>query len=184
MMLAIAAFVIPKKAVAPENTVAPESVQRIPTFSLSSPAFEADAMIPSMYTCDEKQVSPPLIIANVPAGTKSFAVIMEDPDVPKQLMPSGVFLHWVMFSIPVTTTEIRAGESVGVLGTNGAGKASYIGPCPPKEYMPDVHRYVFTLYALDAMLDLKTGASKDDVVKSMQGHVLGQTELIGKYKKK
>jgi Raf kinase inhibitor-like YbhB/YbcL family protein len=151
---------------------------------LSSSAFASNAAIPSKYTCDESQISPPLSIANAPAGTKSFALIVEDPDVPKQLKPDGVFLHWVVFNVPGDTREILEGVPMGVFGANGAGKASYIGPCPPKEYEPTQHRYVFTAYALDSVLGLKSGAPKGDVLREMEGHVIGQAQLIGTYKKK
>jgi Raf kinase inhibitor-like YbhB/YbcL family protein len=153
-------------------------------FTLSSAAFTANATIPSKYTCDGPQISPPLSISGAPEGTKTFALIVEDPDIPKQLMPGGVFVHWVVFNIPGNISEIPEGEAAGVAGSNGAGKNAYAGPCPPPQYEPSEHRYFFTLYALDAELPPQAGASKDDVVKAMQGHILAQSELIGKYKKK
>jgi len=154
------------------------------TLALTSTAFSPNTSIPSQYTCDGAQTSPPLSIAGAPQGTQSYALIVEDPDVPKQLMPAGVFVHWVLFNIPASITEITEGAQVGTPGANGAGKNAYTGPCPPAQYEPSEHRYIFSLYALDRSLSLKAGASKDDVVKAMQGHILGQTQLIGKYKKK
>ncbi|MBI5470232.1 YbhB/YbcL family Raf kinase inhibitor-like protein [Candidatus Kaiserbacteria bacterium] len=151
---------------------------------LTSTAFGEGDLIPSLYTCDGSQKSPPFSIAGAPDGTKSFAIIMEDPDVPKQIKPDGVFLHWVVFDIPVNIAEIPEGSSSGVQGQNGAGKSDYTGPCPPAQYEPSTHRYVFTLYALDATLSLPPGASKDAVVAAMQAHVLGTAQLMGKYKKK
>ena len=109
---------------------------------------------------------------------------MDDPDVPKQLRPDGVFDHWTLFNIPASMSEIPEGGSVGIAGANGAGKNAYTGPCPPPQYEPSEHRYVFTLYALDRMLDLKAGATKQEVKAAMQGHILEQTQLIGKYKRK
>jgi Raf kinase inhibitor-like YbhB/YbcL family protein len=154
------------------------------TFKLTSSAFAEGASIPSAYTCDASQASPPLSIAGAPAGTKTFALIMEDPDVPRQVKPDGVFLHWVVFNIPGSITEIVEGARIGVSGTNGAGKTNYVGPCPPAQYEPSEHRYVFTLYALDIELSLKAGATKGDVLKAMEGHVLSEAKLIGKYKRK
>lgn len=151
---------------------------------LTSSAFQADASIPSQYTCEGENTPPPLSIAGAPEGTQSFALIMEDPDVPLQLKPDGKFLHWVLFNIPAGTTEIGPTGSVGVNGLNGAGKEGYTGPCPPKEYEPSEHRYVFSLYALDSMLSLTAGATREEVVQAMQGHILGETELIGRYRKK
>jgi Raf kinase inhibitor-like YbhB/YbcL family protein len=155
------------------------------TLKLTSPAFAESGSIPSMYTCDgERSLSPALTFAGVPAAAKSLALIMDDPDVPKQLRPDGVFDHWTLFNIPASTHEIPEGGSVGIAGANGAGKNAYTGPCPPPQYEPSEHRYVFTLYALDRMLALKAGATKQEVKTAMQGHILDQTQLIGKYKRK
>jgi Raf kinase inhibitor-like YbhB/YbcL family protein len=151
--------------------------------SLTSSAFAKDASIPSKYTCDGNQVSPPLSISGVPEGTKSLALIMDDPDVPKQLHPDGVFDHWILFNIPPETSQIAEGMSVGTPGVNGRDQTAYAGPCPPPQYEPSEHRYVFILYALDAQLPLQAGATKADVLNAMQGHVLAQTQLIGRYKR-
>ena len=155
------------------------------TLILTSLTFIANESIPSKYTCDEdRSLSPPLSIAGVPAGAKSLALIMDDPDVPKQLRPDGVFDHWTLFNIPAGTREIPEGGSVGIAGANGAGNNAYTGPCPPPQYEPSEHRYVFTLYALDSLLALPAGASKKEVKAAMQGHILDQTQLTGKYKRK
>ncbi|MEY4747107.1 MAG: hypothetical protein RLZZ416_156 [Candidatus Parcubacteria bacterium] len=153
-------------------------------FSLTSSAFAAGSAIPSPFTCDGENKSPSLSWAGVPEGARSLTLIMDDPDVPKQLKPDGVFDHWVLFNIPPSTTELAAGGTAGMPGGNGAGKNGYTGPCPPAQYEPSMHRYVFRLYALDTDLPLQEGASKSDVLKAMQGHVLGQAELIGMYKRK
>jgi Raf kinase inhibitor-like YbhB/YbcL family protein len=153
------------------------------TLTLTSPAFEAGESIPSKFTCDGEQTSPQLRISGVPAESKSLALIMDDPDVPRQLKPDGMFDHWVVFNIPPDTKEIMEGGTPGVPGANGAGKNAYTGPCPPKEYEPNEHRYFFKLYALDSELDLKPGASKSEVEKAMEGHIIAQTELIGRYKR-
>ncbi len=153
-------------------------------FTIDSSAFAADGTIPGKYTCDDPApVSPALSFSNVPAGTKSLALIMLDPDVPKTLRPDGEFVHWVLFNIPPQTTGIPEGSSEGVQGNNGAGKKGYIGPCPPPQYEPKEHRYFFTLYALDENLSLEPGATKDKVLSAMAGHELGSATLIGRYER-
>lgn len=151
--------------------------------SLTSSAFEQNARIPSKYTCDEGGVSPPLVFSNVPEGAKSLALIMDDPDVPKALRPDGVFDHWIVFNLPPSTGGIAEGESVETAGANSAGRNMYTSPCPPPQYEPKEHRYVFTLYALDTELPLKEGATKQEVLNAMEGHVVQRAELIGKYKR-
>ena len=154
------------------------------TLTLTSSAFAEGASIPSRFTCDgDRSVSPALSIAGVPEGTKSLALIMDDPDVPKALHADGVFDHWVLFNIPADTREIPEGTSVGVAGANGAGKNAYTGPCPPPQYEPSEHRYVFKLYALDSELALQQGATKADVEKAMEGHIVAQAQLVGRYKR-
>jgi len=168
------------------------NTQSASTFSLSSSAFAQNGAIPSAYTCDlpaspgqagGTTTNPPLQIAGVPQEAKSLALIMDDPDVPKQVKPDGMFDHWVLFNIPANTTEIGEGKAPGVQGANGAGKAAYTGPCPPKQYEPSEHRYFFKLYALDTVLDLEAGATKAQVEQAMEGHILAQTQLIGRYKR-
>lgn len=154
------------------------------TLTLTSSAFENGASIPSRFTCDGVQVSPPLSISGVPEDAKSLVLIMDDPDVPKALKPDGTFDHWVLFNIPPETREIPEGGSVGIAGVNGAGKDAYMGPCPPAQYEPSEHRYFFKLYALDSMLSLNASASKTDVLGAMEGHVVGEAELIGRYKRR
>ena len=140
---------------------------------LSSPAFENGEAIPVEYTCDGKNISPPLIISGVPENTKSLALIMEDPDAPLI-----TFVHWLVWNIPPDTKEISKGENISYpQGKNGFGKQRYGGPCPPF----GTHRYFFKLYALDTVLDLKEGAKKKDLLKAMSGHIIEETELIGVY---
>lgn len=150
-------------------------------FSLSSPAFNNNANIPAKYTCDAgaQNPSPALSWTDAPAGTKSFVLIMHDPDAPM----AGGFTHWVLFDIPATTNQLPEGfqpGSVGVSGNSGFRRAGYGGPCPPS----GVHHYHFMLSALDAAsLSLQAGATKGDVEKAMQGHVLGTAELVGLYQR-
>jgi Raf kinase inhibitor-like YbhB/YbcL family protein len=154
------------------------------TLSIKSSAFASNAPIPSKYTCDGDQVSPPLEISGVPDGTRSLVLIVEDPDVPRQLKADGIFDHWVLFNIPANTALIAEGASVGVPGNNGAGVPAYTGPCPPAQYEPNTHRYMFKLYALDGLLGLQEGASKSEVVKAMQQHIMEEAQLVGTYKKR
>lgn len=155
-----------------------------PFFALTSPAFADDASIPPKYTCDgNKEISPPLVITGVPDGTKSLALIMDDPDVPKSVKPDGMFDHWILFNIPAQTMGLVEGESAGVPGKNSVGTTTYINPCPPPQFDPPEHRYIFTLYALDMMLSLSAGASKAEVLQAMQGHIVAQTRLIGRYQR-
>lgn len=162
------------------------TVSTTTALGLKSPAFENGGRIPAKYTCDgDRAMNPPLQFFGVPEGAKSLALIMDDPDVPKQLRPDGMFDHWVVFNIPPTAAGIAEDEAVpGTQGVNGAGSNAYTGPCPPPQYEPSEHRYFFRLYALDAELPLREGAAKQEALRAMEGHVMEQAELIGKYKRK
>lgn len=145
---------------------------------LSSPVIRNDN-IPRHYTCDGENVSPPLAWGNVPEGTKSLALIADDPDA-----PGGTFTHWVMYNIPPHVQElpedVRRDETLpnGALqGINSFRRIGYGGPCPPG----GTHRYYFKLYALDTTLDLQPGATKELLLSAIQGHVLAETEVMGKY---
>lgn len=147
---------------------------------LRSSAFDHSGSMPAKYTCDGKDVNPPLTISDVPAGARSLALIMDDPDVPKSIRTDGIWDHWIVFNIPAETREIAEGqEPAGVHGQGTSGNAEYHGPCPPDRE----HRYLFKLYALDQMLDLPAVSSKAAVEGAMEGHVLEQTELIGLYER-
>jgi hypothetical protein len=155
----------------------------VSTMKLTSTAFAEGTSVPSLYTCDGKNINPPLSISEIPAGTKSLALIMDDPDVPKALKPDGVFDHWVLFNISATTTAIAEGSFAGIQGNNGAGKLGYTGPCPPTQYEPSEHRYNFVVYALNSELVLKEGVGKLEVLNAIKGHVLEQAQLMGRYKR-
>lgn len=149
---------------------------------LSSPAFEEGASIPAHYTCDgERLLSPPLYIEGVPEEAKSLVLIMDDPDVPAEVMPEKLFTHWVLFDIPPDTEGIPEGMQVGHQGMNTRGDASYTGPCPPSQFDPAEHRYFFKLFALDTMLNLPPGSSREHIEEAMDGHVLERVELVGRY---
>lgn len=151
-------------------------------FSLTSPAFEAGGSIPARHTCDDRDLSPELSWTEPPAGTRSLALISDDPDA-----PVGNWVHWVLYDLGPDARSLPEGlptdgelqEPVAATqGTNDFGRPGYGGPCPPPGAP---HRYFFRLYALDARLELGPGATKKDVEQAMQGHVLGQTELMGRY---
>jgi Raf kinase inhibitor-like YbhB/YbcL family protein len=150
-------------------------------FGLSSPAFSNGGNIPSKFTCDAGQTSPSpaLSWSDAPAGTKSFVLIMDDPDVP---MPGG-FTHWVLADIPASAKGLPEGFAVGSLGVSansGFGRPGYGGPCPPT----GAHHYHFKLSALDVeTIGVAQGARRADVEKAMAGHVIGTTETVGLYQK-
>jgi len=152
--------------------------------TLNSPAFKQNGHIPSRYTCEGDNVSPPLAWEDVPNGTKSLVLIIDDPDAPDPKAPKMVWVHWVVYNMPPNTKSLpenagKAGLPQGtVLGLNDFKKTEYGGPCPPVGR----HRYFHKLYALDDTLDLKNG-TKSQIERAMQGHVLANAEFIGTYQK-
>lgn len=148
---------------------------------ITSSVFKEKESIPSVYTCDGRNINPPLSWEGVPPGTKSLALIMDDPDVPKTLRPDGMFVHWVVFNIPPDLTTIEEGkEPKGTAGANSRGQGGYTGPCPPDRE----HRYFFKLYALDTLLDLPTTTNKETLLSAMNKHIISSAELIGLYERK
>ncbi len=142
---------------------------------ISSPAFKHEGKIPAKYTCDGDDVSPPLRFSEVPPEAKSLALVMDDPDA-----PSGTFDHWVVWNIRPEAKSVEEGEEPdGVQGMTDFRRKGYGGPCPPR----GEHRYFFKLYALDAEVDIPDGAGKDDLERAMEGHVIDQATLVGKYKR-
>ncbi|MBP6086830.1 MAG: YbhB/YbcL family Raf kinase inhibitor-like protein [Pelolinea sp.] len=148
---------------------------------LSSPAFSHQELIPSRYTCDGKDVSPPLEWRDLPHGAQSLALIMDDPDA-----PAGIWVHWIIFNIPPEASSIAENcpkipqlSDGSLQGRNSWRQIGYGGPCPPS----GTHRYFFKLYALDKMLKLDAGITKDELLKAMEGCVLEQAELIGRYQR-
>ena len=149
---------------------------------ITSPAFENGERIPAKYTCEgDRLLSPELAINDVPEAAQTLALIMDDPDVPKALRPDGNFTHWVLFNILPETALIPEGGTLGTPGVNGTGDTGYRGPCPPPDYEPKTHRYLFKLYALDTRLDLPEGATKEDVEAAMEDRILATAELVGTY---
>lgn len=145
---------------------------------IQSSAFSEGGAIPKQYTCDGKDISPPLSWTGVPEGAKSLALICDDPDAPRK-----TWVHWVLFDLPAGTKGLSEGVTAresaegGTHGVNDFRKLGYGGPCPPS----GTHRYLFKLYALDSDLKLPAGATKDQVVRAMEGHILGEGTLTGKY---
>jgi len=143
---------------------------------MTSSAFQEGGNIPSKFSCDGADTSPPLQIADVPSGAKSLVLIVDDPDA-----PSGLFTHWTAWNIsPQTSTIAEGSPPKGVQGTNDFGKSGYGGPCPPS----GTHRYYFKIFALDRELDLPSGAKRGQLDAAMKGHVIAQGELIGRYSRK
>jgi len=149
------------------------------TMTMTSSAFAAGASIATKYTCDGEGVSPPLQWDAPPSGTQSIALIVDDPDA-----PSGTFVHWVIYGLPPSQRSLPEGVSTderpatgGVNGQNGAGKLGYTPPCPPS----GVHRYFFRVYALDVNLDATPGWTNNQLLQAMNGHIIGQAELMGTY---
>jgi Raf kinase inhibitor-like YbhB/YbcL family protein len=143
---------------------------------ITSSAFQDGGNIPSKFTCDGGDASPPLQIADVPSGAKSVVLVVDDPDA-----PSGLFTHWMVWNISPQTNAIAEGTTPkGVHGTNDFGKSGYGGPCPPS----GTHRYYFKIFALDRELDLPSGAKRRQLDAAMKGHVVAQGELMGRYSRK
>lgn len=157
-----------------------ETIQK-GNMKITSSQFIHEGLIPPIYTCDGQNISPPLSISGVPEGTKSFVLVMDDPDVPESIRPDGIWDHWIVFNIPPETREILKGQSPpGVPGMGTSGKQVYGGPCPPDRE----HRYFFKLYALDTMLGLSEGVKKSEVERAMAGHIVAEASLMGRYDRK
>jgi len=151
------------------------------TMKIECSQFAEGGMIPAKYTCDGQDMSPPLTWKDAPSGTKSFALISDDPDA-----PMGTWVHWVIFNIPADATGLEENipphkeHGNGMIqGSNSWPRIGYGGPCPPG----GTHRYFFKLYALDIKIDLKPGVTKDQLFRAMAGHILAEAQLMGKYKR-
>ena len=147
--------------------------EEIPELKIESSAFKHNEPIPKKYTCDGDDVSPPLKISNTPIPLVTFAIIVEDPDA-----PLGDFVHWVAWNIDPKKNSIEEGVSNSAQGRNDFGVNKYRGPCPPKG---KPHRYIFKVYALDVVLIIPEGSSKQDLLDAMDGHIRAKGELIGTF---
>ena len=144
--------------------------------NITSSAFQEGGNIPSKFTCDGGDSSPPLRLAEIPSGAKSLALVVDDPDA-----PSGLFTHWIVWNISPKTNAIAEGSAPqGVQGTNDFGKSGFGGPCPPS----GTHRYYFKIFALDRELNLASGTKRNQLDAAMKGHVVAQGELMGRYSRK
>ena len=184
LLFAFATGVILLTACAAPTTptqASPGIVEASPSFELSSAAFEQGEPIPPKYSCDGEDISPPLAWDDPPTGTQSLALIMDDPDA-----PGGTWDHWILFNIPPELRELQEDLPVTgknqdpeaiFAGNNSWGRAGYGGPCPPS----GTHRYFFKLYALDTIINLLPGATKNELMNAMDGHILAEDELMGTY---
>lgn len=154
-------------------STAPLIKEEIKTLIVSSPAFMHRGFIPEKYTCDGENINPPLIIEKIPESAKSLVLIVDDPDAPVR-----VWTHWLVWNIMPAKT-IKEKSIPGVQGMTDFRSQRYKGPCPPK----GLHQYHFRVYALDALLDLKPGASRHEVEKEMSSHVIAYGELTGMYER-
>lgn len=141
------------------------------SLKVSSTAFQDHETIPSKYTCDGKDINPPLDIDDIPMEAKSLALIMDDPDAPR-----GTWVHWIVWNIPITH-HIRENEKPGDEGLNDSDDNQYGGPCPPS----GTHRYFFKVYALDTLLDLPSETGKEQLEKKMSKHIIAFGQLVGLY---
>jgi len=155
------------------NLISGGNIKGGEAMQLTSPEFENNKFIPKKFTCEGEDINPPLVIEDIPKEAKSLALIVDDPDA-----PIGTWVHWVVFDIPVVN-KIEENSVPGKLGITNSGRRDYRGPCPPS----GTHRYFFKIYALDTVIKLKEGISKGALEKTMQGHILEKSELIGLYKK-
>jgi Raf kinase inhibitor-like YbhB/YbcL family protein len=167
----------------PAGTSESPTMEATMSLTLTSDAFVHGQSIPAKYACTGRNISPALAWNDPPDGTQSFALIVDDPDA-----PMGTWVHWVLYNIPAEARSLQedlpvTGKNVDpdaiLVGKNSAGKIGYDGPCPPS----GTHRYYFKLYALDTLISLLPGATKEQVLKEMEGHILAQGELMGTFSK-
>jgi Raf kinase inhibitor-like YbhB/YbcL family protein len=149
---------------------------RVGEFALSSEAFTDRGEIPRRHTCEGEDVSPALSWSDPPSGTRALALVVDDPDA-----PVGTFTHWLAWDIDLRAGGLAEGESAPAEGTNDFGSGGWNGPCPPRGH--GRHRYFFRLYALDAKLDIGSGAARDELEQALADHVLETAELVGTYER-
>lgn len=143
-------------------------------FTLTSPAFADGNVIPTQFTCDGNDAPPPLLVSDPPEGTRSFAIIMDDPDAPK-----GTFTHWLAYDVPADGTELKT--TAGRTLRNDFGRSGYGGPCPPHGH--GSHRYYFTVYAVDVPALEVAGQSREDLEAALAGHTLDKVRMMGRYER-
>jgi Raf kinase inhibitor-like YbhB/YbcL family protein len=180
IMMFAAACAKQPAAIKPNSQSTPPAQSATPAIKLTSSVFSEGQKIPRQFTCDGINVSPPLEWTGVPKSAKTLAIVADDPDA-----PAGTWVHWVIYNVPADTMgmveNVPATEEVaggGVQGKNDFEKIGYGGPCPPS----GTHRYFFKIYALDSELPLKAGATKSEVEKASEGHILARAQLMGTYR--
>lgn len=166
----------------PAETTSPPNPALKP-FELTSTAFEANTFIPDRYACHGEKLSPPLAWSNPPPGTQSFVLVMDDPDAVGVV--GFVWNHWLLFNLPADTLSLSEGVPPEVelpdgsrQGLNSSNQPGYGAPCPPSG---QTHGYVITLYAVDTLLEIKPQAKKDAILQAIEGHILAQAQLVGRY---
>lgn len=183
LMVFLIVYANQKEAQAPAFLLDNEPRQSM-ALQLTSTSFTDGALMPATYTCDDKNISPPLTIQGVPAGTVSLVLVMDDPDIPEAVKAERgieVFDHWVLYNLPPDITTLPEGAGLGMEGLNSAGTIGYRGPCPPTEYEPTTHRYIFRLYALSDSLNFIKTPTLAEVEAVAEGSILEKAELIGLY---
>lgn len=179
-LVALVGISLASCSAASKNDINSQSQTKVQTMKFESDAFAANSKIPVKYTCDGESISPPLKWGEPPSQTKSIALIVDDPDA-----PNGTFVHWVFYNLPPQTRNLppaiptTAKVEGGIQGKNGRNDFGYTGPCPPN----GTHRYFFKLYALDTVLNLDPGATKDKLQAAMEHHILATAEFIGLYQR-
>ncbi len=185
LVVLVLAAAAPLVAAAPARKERPARTETTMSLSLTSPAFKHQGEIPQRHTCDGEDVSPALAWSGAPAGTKSFALVVDDPDAPDPAAPKVVWVHWVIYDLPAATASLGEGQTAKSLpkgtleGLNDWKQPGWRGPCPPVGR----HRYFHKLYALDVVLPDLHRPDKAALEKAMKGHVLAQAELIGTYQR-
>ena len=171
-----------EQEVVSSEQLATNTIEEEPIFTLSSPAFAQGESIPETYTCDGANISPPLSIQNVPEGTQTLVLIMDDPVVSDSLRARNVetFIHWVVYDIDPQTKEFLEGEipEGAIIGKNTRGETQFFGSCPPER-----HEYFYRLYALDTISDIGPGATGVQIQQAMEGHIIETAELMGTYER-
>lgn len=187
LVVFVGAFLVFERANAPSETsdTAMNNDKQKP-MELTSPNFENNGLMPAVFTCDGSNVNPELHIGNIPAGTGSLVLVMDDPDIPKEVKEAnGIekFNHWAVYNLPADMAVIPIGLTAGNPGLNGSGEPAYIGPCPPREYQPTEHRYSFRVYALPDQLNFITVPTLDELETAAKSGSLDSAELIGRYER-
>ncbi len=168
-----------------DTTLSQNNTENTMALTLTSPAFAHNDLIPAQFTCDSQDLSPALAWSGLPEGTKSLALIVDDPDAPDPAAPKMTWVHWVLYNIPPQVTGLAEGIAPAQLpagtleGINDWKRTGYGGPCPPI----GVHRYFHKLYALDTILPDLNQPTKAQLEQAMQGHIIGHVELIGRYQR-